>query len=131
MAATVLPFSSEAVLFGVIRAGIPKWQAVFWASAGNCLACMLNYYLGRWLREKMNVRLQRSKAGRKASSLMERYGAYSLLLSWLPVIGDPITILAGSARISLLIFIPLVFALRIGRYILVAYGAVGGISSLL
>ena len=126
LAATILPFSSEAVLFGVIKAGIPRWEAVAWASAGNCLACLVNFFLGRIFCRKAENRLNRSRTGRKALVWMNRYGLPALLLSWLPFIGDPLTIVAGMTRISLAVFVLIVFSLRIGRYVVIAYFTSGG-----
>jgi membrane protein YqaA with SNARE-associated domain len=54
---------------------------------------------------------------------MERWGVWSLLASWLPFVGDPLTVVAGTARIRLLWFILIVFGLRIIRYGVAIYGA--------
>lgn len=117
IAATIVPLSSEAALLGGIAAGIPVQEALVACSAGNCLACLVNYGLGRFIREKIQTKLEASRSGRTAMEWMRRYGIWSLLLSWLPVIGDPLTIVAGLGRVSLLLFIPIVWTLRIARYI--------------
>ena len=57
-----------------------------------------------------------SRSGRAALRWTERYGLPALLLSWLPVIGDPLTLAAGVGRIRLLWFVPLVAGLRVARY---------------
>lgn len=118
IAATIVPLSSEAALWGGIVAGISVPEAVIACSAGNCLACLVNYALGWFIGEKVQAKLEASRSGRKAMEWMQRYGLWSLLLSWLPVIGDPLTIVAGLGRIPLVFFIPIVWTLRIARYIL-------------
>lgn len=120
LAATLLPFSSEAGLVGGLAAGIPTASAVVACSLGNCLACLVNYGLGAWGRDSAQRRLEASWAGQKALDLSERYGLLALLGSWLPVVGDPITIVAGVGRVPLAWFVPLVFSLRVGRYVLIA-----------
>ncbi|MEL6177401.1 MAG: VTT domain-containing protein [Myxococcota bacterium] len=118
LAATLLPFSSEAALLGGIAAGIPTLPAVVACSLGNCLACLVNYGLGAWGRDRAQQRLENSWAGRQALDLSERYGWLALLGSWLPILGDPITIVAGLGRVTLIWFVPLVCGLRVGRYLL-------------
>ena len=117
IAATIVPLSSEAALLGGIAAGIPVSQALIACSAGNCLACLVNYALGWFIREKLRTKLEASRSGRTAIEWMRRYGIWSLLLSWLPIVGDPLTIVAGLGRVSLVLFIPIVWTLRIVRYI--------------
>lgn len=90
------------------------------ASSGNVLAIVLNYGLGRWLREATNARLQRTKSGAKALAFGERYGAWALLLSPLPIIGDPITLAAGLLRIHWLLFLIIAGSLRVLRYWMIA-----------
>jgi len=95
LAATILPFSSEAVLIAALSAGAPKYEALIAASLGNMLAVVVNYFLGFFLYEKTKTKLLRSKMGKKAFLLGHKWGYTALLLSWLPLIGDPLTIVAG------------------------------------
>ncbi|MES2765884.1 MAG: YqaA family protein [Bacteroidota bacterium] len=120
LSATVLPLASEAAVVIAIQFGISKTDTVIWASAGNCLACVFNYYLGAYFRVKMQKKLEESRFGRKSLEWMQKYGLWSLLASWLPFIGDPLTIVAGIARVNFLWFVVIVFTLRIVRYIVVA-----------
>lgn len=120
LAATLLPFSSEAALLVAIHAGIPAPSAVLWASTGNGLACILNYWLGYTGGTLLADRIRSSKTGLAAWKLLHRFGGFALLLSWTPVIGDPITVLAGFARVSLRLFVPVVLTLRVARYVLLA-----------
>lgn len=119
-AATLLPFSSEAALFAGIAAGVPTLNAVVACSIGNCLACLLNYKIGEWLRDKMQMKMENSRGGRLSLNWMRRYGKASLLLSWLPIIGDPLTVVAGMARVGWLWFVGVICTLRIVRYVIIA-----------
>ena len=118
LAATVLPFSSEAVLaamaFGTWST-LSLWTA---ASLGNTLGGMTSYGLGRlgdmdriarWLRtDPGKVRHWRSRIG--------QYGAYAALLTWIPVIGDPIAIALGLGRAPIGPVLVLMFLGKAARY---------------
>lgn len=120
LAATILPFSSEVALAGVMAAGVSPWEAVVAASLGNCLACTLNYGLGWFVREKMLRKLEDSRMGRVALRWMDRWGLWSLFFSWLPAVGDPLTIVAGVVRVPWYWFVGIVFTTRTIRYIVLA-----------
>ncbi len=120
LAATLLPLSSEVALITCLEGGMDPWTALIAASCGNVMACMLNYGLGYMGSDRARQKLQASHGGRWAIQWTDRYGGLSLLGSWLPVIGDPLTILAGVMRVPLLLFVPVVSALRVGRYALIA-----------
>lgn len=121
LAATLLPLSSEAALATALSAGMDTMSAVTAASAGNILAIAVNYGLGYWLYEKTRGRLKRSKTGRKAMAFGHRYGYGALLLSWLPIIGDPITLVAGLVRLDFWVFLLMAGMLRIARYLLIVW----------
>ncbi len=116
LAATILPFSSEVALIAAVELGMDADHALLYASLGNCLAVMVNYALGYFLYQLMHERIRRSKTGQRAYALAHRYGYFSLLLSPLPVIGDPVTIAAGLIRLHIVWFILISFSLRIFRY---------------
>ncbi len=86
------------------------------ASSGNVLAIILNYYLGYFLYEKTKVKLFHSSLGKKAFLWGHKYGYSALLLSWLPLIGDPLTIVAGLVRLNFVWFIVIAGILRVLRY---------------
>jgi membrane protein YqaA with SNARE-associated domain len=119
LAATLLPLSSEAALVGALKAGAAPLACLVAASVGNVAACLVNYALGAWARASSQERLERSRVGRAALSWLERLGLWALLLSWLPVLGDPLTVAAGVARVPMRWFLPLVAVLRVGRYALI------------
>jgi membrane protein YqaA with SNARE-associated domain len=116
IAATIFPLSSEAAVYGAVKAGMPWGAVFFWASLGNCLGVTLNYALGRWGSEKALPKVMDSRSGRRAMEWSERYGKWTLLLSWLPVVGDPLTIIAGLMRVNLVFFIVVSYAVRVARY---------------
>ncbi len=119
LAATILPFSSEAALIGALHEGLSPAIALIAASSGNLLAIILNYALGYFLYEKMHTKLHVSKTGKKAYKWGHTYGYYALLLSWLPFIGDPLTIVAGLVRLNFWYFLLIAGSLRVLRYYLI------------
>ncbi|MBU0632863.1 VTT domain-containing protein [bacterium] len=121
MAATILPFSSEVALFTAVQSGLDKHTALLVASCGNILAIILNYYLGYFLYEKTKDKLLKSKSGKKALHVGHHYGYYALLLSWLPIIGDPLTLVAGMVRLNFFYFLLIAASLRVARYVVVLY----------
>jgi membrane protein YqaA with SNARE-associated domain len=121
LAATLLPFSSEVALFTAVSLGLPANEALVWASSGNILACIFNYGLGYFARARADRSLESSRWGRKATSLWEKYGIWTLMLNWMPLIGDPVTVLAGLGRTRFWVFLLMVALLRTGRYIVILY----------
>lgn len=96
LSATLLPGNSEVVLVAMLLSGVSQpWLLVVIATMGNSLGGLTNVILGRFfpLREK-------SRWQEKAVGWLKRYGAATLLLSWMPVIGDLLCLLAGWMRIS-------------------------------
>ena len=116
--ATLVPVSSEAAFVAALVAGLSGPAALAWATLGNTLGCCVNYGLGRWSRERFAPRLRASRVGRVALRWTERWGVPALLLSWLPVVGDPLTLAAGVARVRPGLFLGLVVLVRGGRYAL-------------
>lgn len=95
---------------------MPTYTALFSASSGNILAIILNYFLGYWLYEKTKTKLDSSKVGKKSLDYGHRYGYFALAFSWLPVIGDPLTLVAGVVRLNFVLFVVIAGGLRIIRY---------------
>ena len=122
LAATILPAQSEAGLAALILASPASViLLVATASLGNVLGSVVNWYLGRGINRftgkswfPANEQLSR------ATSWYSRYGRWSLLLSWVPIIGDPLTVVAGIMREPLLRFLLIVGVAKTGRYIVVA-----------
>jgi membrane protein YqaA with SNARE-associated domain len=120
LAATLLPFSSEAAFLVALSNEMPLENALFFASSGNILAIVFNYFLGYFLYTKTKDKLFKSKWGTKAYKLGHRYGYYALLFSWLPLIGDPLTLVAGLVRLKFVWFVILAGTLRFLRYYLLS-----------
>jgi len=116
LAATVLPFSSEVAFLVAIESGMSSFNAVFFASSGNILAVIVNYYLGFLLYEKTKNRLKSSKIGRHSLACGHRYGYWALFVSWLPIVGDPLTLVAGVVRLRFIWFVLIAGSLRVARY---------------
>lgn len=118
LAATILPFSSEVAFVAAIASGMNPLSAIFFASCGNILAITLNYWFGYWLYDKTKTKLERSKTGTKSLEYGHKYGYFVLLFSWLPVIGDPLTLVAGVLRLKFVWFVIVAGGLRVLRYYL-------------
>jgi len=78
-----------------------------------------NYWLGWKGEEKLLHKHLQKKSVARAYRITQRWGKWSLILSWLPVIGDPITVLAGILRIKFTLFVAVTFSLRFLRYLLI------------
>ena len=100
---------------------MPFINALFFASTGNILAIIVNYMFGYWLYDKTKQKLKKSKVGRSSIYYGHRYGYIALLFSWLPIIGDPLTIVAGLVRLRFIWFVFIAGLLRIGRYCFIYY----------
>lgn len=121
-AATLLPLQSEAVLVAsLIKQQHPVWLLIFIASLGNILGSCVNWYLGLKVEQFKDKKWfpVSEKNLLKAEMTYQKYGYWSLLLSWVPIIGDPITLIAGLLKENFARFLLLVSIAKIGRYICV------------
>ena len=118
LAATILPLSSEVMLAALFTSGFSPLLLLVVASTGNILGSFVNYVLGhrygrvvatKWLRVD-------DSTFARASHLFERWGKWSLLLAWVPVIGDPITLVAGVLRTNVWFFLCCVIVSKTSRY---------------
>ncbi len=118
-AATLLPLQSEAVLLGLLTQNShTAWVLIAVASAGNILGSCVNWYLGLKIEHYKNKKWFPVSAQKmqQAQGFYQKYGYWSLLLSWTPIIGDPITLIAGLLKENFWRFIVLVSVAKIGRY---------------
>jgi len=95
---------------------MPLLNAMSLASSGNILAIIANYWFGYWLYEKTKTKLVSSKTGTKSLEYGYKYGYFILFFSWLPVIGDPLTLVAGVIRLKFVWFVIVAGSLRVARY---------------
>ena len=122
LAATIFPAQSEAGLAYLVAIGEnPVWLLVLLASAGNTGGAVVNWYLGRQLGRFSDRRWFSTNKTRlaTATSWYQKYGYWSLLASWMPIIGDPITLVAGFFRTPLWSFVVIVGLVKTARYLLV------------
>ncbi|CAM4055797.1 MULTISPECIES: YqaA family protein [Pseudomonas] len=127
-AATLLPLQSEAVLVGLLlREPEAVVSLLLIATAGNVLGSIVNWLLGRGIEHLRGKRWFPFKPEQleKAQQRYQRYGQWSLLLSWMPVIGDPLTLIAGIMREPFWRFLVLVTVAKAGRYLVLALLTLG------
>jgi membrane protein YqaA with SNARE-associated domain len=123
LAATLLPLGSEWLLVLLLQQGADPVAAVATAAAGNLLGACTTWAIGLYGGPFLIRRLLRIDPGREAQArrLYQRYGVWSLLLSWVPLVGDPLCLVAGLLRTGLPAFAALVLAGKLARYAAVAW----------
>ncbi|NOQ46044.1 MAG: DedA family protein [Desulfobulbaceae bacterium] len=102
LAATVLPLGSEWLLIGLILKSCNVENVVVVATVGNYLGACTTYGIGLWGSAFFMQRVLRIDADQteKAAAIFQKYGSWSLMLSWLPLVGDPLCLVAGSLRLD-------------------------------
>ena len=123
VAATILPMQSEAVLVGLlVSSPHPAAALIIVATVGNVLGSVINWFLGRFLTRYQGRRWFPASDGQlaRARKWYHRYGRWSLLGSWLPIVGDPLTVIAGILREPFVPFVILVTIAKAGRYLALA-----------
>ncbi|WP_375277856.1 YqaA family protein [Alteromonas australica] len=123
LAATILPFSSEIVLVTLLSTGANEAYLLVAASVGNVLGALVNYVLGwrygetfvlSWLGIKARTFL-------RAQQMFKQWGKWSLLLCWVPIIGDPLTLMGGVLRTQFWFFLSVVACTKTLRYGVIVY----------
>jgi membrane protein YqaA with SNARE-associated domain len=118
ISATLFPLGSEALLIYDITQGHNIYLLLFFATFGNSLGSVVNYFLGLKGEEYLiNKKLLNEKYILKAKTYFDKYGAWSILFSWLPIIGDPITFVAGVLKYDFKKFLILVVVAKFSRYL--------------
>jgi len=107
---------SEILLVALLSQGKSELLLWFVATIGNTLGSIINYGLGLWASDYINKKYQNSTSWKHAQTAYNRYGSWSLLFAWLPIIGDPITLIAGLAKTRFSLFILLVIIGKGARY---------------
>ena len=124
LAATVLPFSSELTLAGLIStSNYDNLLLLVVASFGNVLGSVFNWGLGFYARNLTIKKWFPFKETQieRSSKWFSKFGKWSLLFAWLPIVGDPLTFVAGLLRVRFLDFIILVAIGKVSRYLIVFY----------
>ena len=122
LAATLVPFSSELAL-GAMGLAQPdmKWVLLAVASAGNILGAVVNWALGMWVLKFDKARWFPFDTTdlEKSQRWFGKWGVWALLLSWVPIVGDPITFAAGVLKVRFVVFLALVSVAKTARYAVV------------
>lgn len=123
--ATLLPGSSEAVLLGMLGTGQGGWPGLLAAATlGNVAGSVVNWVLGRFFAHFRHARWfpVGPEAYARAEGWFRRYGSWLLLASWVPVVGDPITVVAGTFRVGFWRFLAVVTLAKFARYAMIIIG---------
>lgn len=120
LAATIIPAQSEIVLGGLLLTGrYDTALLVLIATLGNVLGACVNWLLGKYVGHFQHRRWfpVKKEALEKAATTYQRYGTWTLLFSWVPIVGDALTVIAGVLRTNFILFVVLVTAGKLARYI--------------
>ena len=124
LAATILPFSSELTLAGlIVTSDYDNLLLLIVASFGNVLGSVVNWALGSYSRNLTTKKWFPFKETQieRSSKWFRKFGKWSLLFAWVPVVGDPLTLVAGILRVKFIDFIILVAIGKVSRYLLIYY----------
>jgi membrane protein YqaA with SNARE-associated domain len=124
LAATILPFSSELTLAGLIStSNYDNLLLLVFASFGNVLGSVFNWGLGFYARNLTIKKWFPFKETQieRSSKWFSKFGKWSLLFAWVPIVGDPLTFVAGLLRVRFLDFIILVAIGKVSRYLIIFY----------
>ena len=124
LAATILPFSSELTLAGLMAtSNYDNLLLLLVASLGNVLGSAVNWILGFYSRKLSKKKWFPFKDEQieKSSRLFNKFGRWSLLFAWVPIIGDPLTLAAGLLRVRFIEFLILVTVGKVSRYLVIFY----------
>jgi membrane protein YqaA with SNARE-associated domain len=122
LAATLFPAGSEIILTMLHKSG--DYNVILLLSVatfGNVLGSLVNYVIGYYILKLKNKKFIpiKDKDIKKYSKIYQKWGIYSLLFSWLPIVGDPLTVIAGIFRTNILLFISFVTIGKLARYIII------------
>ena len=125
VAGSFFPFSSEAVMAGLLAAGLDPWGLIIYGTAGNVLGGMFNYSVGRmgkleWIEKYLHVKQQDLD---RATRFMAGRGAWMGFFAFVPILGSAITIVLGLMRANIPISLTSMAIGKFLRYVLIIYGA--------
>mgnify|MGYP003705897217 CR=1 FL=1 len=122
IAATIFPAGSEVVLATLNIAGNhDKFLLLTIATIGNVLGALVNWFIGYYLikfKDRKWFPLKKKQL-KKYSNIYQKWGIWSLLFAWMPIIGDPLTVIAGIFRTNIWLFLLLVTIGKAGRYLFI------------
>ncbi len=119
LSATIVPFSSEAIVAGAMALGYSRWAIVAVATVGNTVGGMISFYMGwlckwEWLEKWFKIKREKIERFRVH---IEKYGVWAALLTWLPIVGDPLAIAMGFMRLNPWWTMLIMFVGKLLRYI--------------
>lgn len=118
ISATLFPLGSEALLIYDIKEGYNLYLLLLFATIGNSLGSVINYFLGLKGEEYLLKKsLIKESYIIKCKKYFDKYGLYTILFSWLPIIGDPITFVAGILKYDFKKFLIFVIIAKFSRYL--------------
>ena len=123
LAATILPFSSELMLASMLSIeNYNRTLLITFSSLGNILGSVFNWVLGFYFIKLQNKKWFpfNKKQISKSALWFEKFGKWSLLFAWVPIIGDPLTFVAGTMKTKFFIFLILVGIGKISRYLFIS-----------
>ena len=121
ISATLFPLGSEALLIYDIKEGYNLYLLLLFATIGNSLGSVINYFLGLKGEEYLLKKsLLKEEYIIKSKNYFDKYGAFSILFSWLPIVGDPLTFVAGILKYDFKKFLILVIVAKFSRYLFLA-----------
>jgi len=124
LAGSFFPFSSEAVMVGLMAAGLDPWVLMIYGTTGNVLGSVVNYFIGRmgkteWFEKYLHVKPESME---KARRFMRGHGAWMGFFAFIPLLGSAITILLGLMRANPVITFISITLGKIFRYLILIYG---------
>ena len=125
LAGSFFPFSSEAVMVGLMATGMDPWLLMIYGTIGNVLGSVVNYYVGRlgkmeWIEKYLHVK---KKNLDRAHRFVEGHGAWMGFFAFLPILGSAITIVLGLMRSNVVITFIAIAIGKLFRYIILIYSA--------
>ena len=123
LAATILPMSSEVILVALLLSEMNPVVLVIVATVGNVLGSLVNYgigFLGGTFLQRRVLKVSKAEF-EKSEQRFRKWGVWGLLFAWVPIIGDPLTLVAGVLKVNVLLFLLLVTLGKFVRYLVVAY----------
>lgn len=123
LSATMIPLSSEAALLGALALGLDPFEILVVASLGNCSGVTINYFLGKYGITYFIEKIFKfdDKKIIKFQDKYEKFNYLFLLSSWLPIVGDPITVYLGIVKCNYMKFSLFVYTTRVIRYVLIIF----------
>lgn len=124
LAGSIVPFSSEVVMLGLLAAGLEKWSLIIWATVGNVIGALLTYYMGRlgridWIEKYFHVKKEKLD---KMQRWLQGRGAWVAFWGFIPIFGNVLLIALGLMRSNQPITFSCMTAGKFLRYMLLAYG---------